>query len=97
MKSWLFLLGGLLIWTVHFFGIYAIGSLLPGNELANWAVLAHTALSLGAAGWLLLLLVRRKRTQRHDDLDRWSSALAGWGYALAIVAVIFQGLPAIVS
>ena len=31
MRRWLLLMGGLLVWTVHFFGSYAIASILLDN------------------------------------------------------------------
>ena len=96
MKAWIFLLGGLLVWTAHFFGAYIIGSLFPGTELARSLVLALTLLCLGIAGLFVFLILRRKAAQ-NDTLDRWSSALAGSGHALAIVAIAYQGLPALLN
>lgn len=96
MKAWIFLLGGLIVWAAHFFAVYAIGSLFPGTELARWLVLAVTLLGVGFAGLVLLFLVRR-RGARHDTLDRWLSVLSGSGYALAIVAITYQGLPALLG
>lgn len=96
MKAWIFFLGGLIVWAAHFFEVYIIGSLFPGTELARWLVLALTLLGVGIASLLLLLISRRREAQR-DTLDRWSSALAGSGYALAIIAIAYQGLPAIAA
>ena len=96
MKAWAFFLGGLLVWAAHFFGVYIIGSLFPGTELARWLVLAVTLLGLGFAGAILFFLVRRRGAQR-DALERWLLVLSGSGYALAIVAITYQGLPALLS
>lgn len=40
MKSWLILLGGFIVWTVHFFGLYLIAEFAPSATL----VIALTAL-----------------------------------------------------
>lgn len=96
MKAWTFLLSGLVVWAAHFFGLYVIGSLFPGDDLARWLVLALTFVCLGIAGGFVFFIVRRGGVQ-DDTLDRWSSSLAGAGHGLALVAIAYQGLPAILS
>lgn len=96
MRTWAWLLSGLIIWTVHFFGAYVIASLFPGTGLARWLVGFLTAICIGAAGLILALMVRRRRLRR-DALDRWMFALVGAGQVLAIVAMAYQGLPALIA
>ena len=96
MRFWRNLLGGLLLWTAHFFAVYIIASLLPGAPAAAILVLLVTAVILALTLWLLVRTVSAMR-RASDDLQRWSSVLALLGYALAAIAVIYQGLPAAIS
>jgi len=93
MTFWRDLLGGLILWTAHFFSLYAIASILPGTQLARWLVVAATVLAL-AVGWRLATWTGRAARTATDDLKRWSGSLALLGYALAGAAITYQGLPA---
>ena len=42
MREWTILLGGLVIWAAHFFTLYAISSILPGEDEARFLVLGAT-------------------------------------------------------
>jgi hypothetical protein len=90
------LLAGLLVWAAHFFGVYIIGSLFPGTQLARWLVLGVTLLGVGVVGLFLIRPVRRMEAPA-DTLDCWLRVLARSGCALAIVAITYQGLPAILA
>ena len=35
MRAWLFILGGLIVWTVHFFGLYVLASVFPDMAIAR--------------------------------------------------------------
>lgn len=85
MRSWFLLLGGLVIWTVHFFGIYAIGEIDP--RIA-W-VIGITLVCLAADIWLLLYLLRM-RSDGH--FARWRRSVAIGGAGLSLVAVVWQSL-----
>lgn len=90
MKSWLILLGGLLVWTVHFFGLYAIAEIAP----RAWLVLALTVLCLGTDIWLQLFI---RRLPRDDDFAAWRRSVALIGTGLSLLAVCWQALPALVE
>lgn len=97
MRSWLLLLSGLIIWTVHFFGVYTAASLFPGTSHARWltGLLTLAALGMLAAA---VFLVRGSTTERRDDnLSRWLESLALLGAALSAIAILYQGLPALTS
>jgi hypothetical protein len=85
MRSWLVLLGGLLVWTVHFFGVYAIGEIDPR---VAW-VIALTLVCLAANVWLLFY-VARMRADEH--FSRWRRSVAAGGAGLSLVAVVWQSL-----
>ena len=94
MRVWRHLLGGLILWTAHFFGVYAIASILPGTAAAPFLVVMVTVLAMGIAWWLATKTFAALRSAT-DDLHRWSAGVALIGYALAGTAILYQGLPAV--
>ena len=96
MKSWLILLAGLLAWTAHFFAVYAIASLLPGRAEARWLVFLVTAIALAGTSVLLLRALRAHRGSA-DEIDRWVGGGGVLGCALALVGILYQGLPAAIG
>ncbi|UUR08914.1 hypothetical protein [Sphingomonas glaciei] len=96
MDAWRHLLGGMLLWTVHFFTVYGIASLFPGTKLAAMLVLVATGLALALAAYLLAATLRHHRTEE-DNLKRWRSKGSAILYALAGLAILYQGLPALLQ
>lgn len=96
MRFWRSLLGGLILWTAHFFAIYIIASIWPGTLLARALVMLATVIILAIAGWRSVLVVRNMRTAA-DDLLCWSDGLSLLGYALAGAAIVYQGLPSFLA
>ncbi|QDM39643.1 hypothetical protein [Altererythrobacter sp. TH136] len=90
------MLSGPLLWAAQFFGAYIIASIFPGTEIARWLVGLLTIACGGATGFLLINLLRQPRTGA-DAFDTWVSGIAGMGQAVAIVAIAYQGLPALLS
>lgn len=92
MRTWLFLLSGLLVWTAHFFGVYIAASLFPGTSLARWLTLALTLLAL-----VMLAVLGRGALQARgcDPMSDWVATLALGGIVLSGVAVLYQGAPAL--
>lgn len=90
MRSWLILLGGMLIWTAHFFGLYAIAEIAPHPGL----VLALTALCLGGDIWLLRTIAR---LPRDDPFTAWRRSVAAAEAGLSLLAVSWQALPALAA
>lgn len=90
MKTWTVLLGGLLVWTVHFFGLYAIAEIAPSVGL----VLALTLACLVTDLWLLLHL---RAMSSRDGFDAWRRSVALGGVALSLLAVGWQALPALAA
>lgn len=97
MRAWLILLSGLLIWTGHFFGIYIAASLFPGTNLAKWLTGLLTLVALGVLSALLLPLWRSPPARSDDLLPHWLNRLTLLGGALAAVAILYQGLPALTA
>ena len=96
MSVWLSLLRGMLLWTAHFFAVYGIASLFPGTRLGAWLVIVATLLALAVTTYLLVATLRRRGAQE-DSLTRWSSEGGALLYALAWVAILYQGMPALLE
>lgn len=94
MRSWLMLLAGLLVWAAHFFALYAIGEF--GGEEPGWrvAVVGLTLLCLAVDAVLLMVLVCARRP---GGFERWRASVAAGGLALSAIAVVWQGLPALLA
>jgi hypothetical protein len=97
MRAWAFMLGGLIVWTVHFFSLYIIASIFLTTILARILALAATLACLAADGWLLARALRRLRTENADEAGRWNVSIAALAAAISLVAVAWQGLPALLS
>lgn len=96
MRAWAFLLGGLIVWTVHFFGIYGFASIFLDSPATRWLTGGLTLACLVVDGWLLRRGLAEYRAER-DDARRWRMLIATWGAALSLVAVFWQGLPALLA
>lgn len=96
MRAWGILLGGLLVWALHFFLLYAIASLLPGTKLAHLLSLVATIPAVAADAWLLWVAAALRLRNSSDELRGWVIDVGAVGAALSFVAVLWQALPAIV-
>lgn len=98
MRAWLWMLGGLVVWTAHFFAVYGAGSLFPGQPIARWLTLAITVVAASVAAWLCWRCSRAARRQEEgDDFSRWMAGLSAFGSGLAVIAVLYGGAPALLS
>lgn len=92
MLRWILLLGGLIVWTVHFFALYAVASIFLTTDLARALTLLITVLVLLANAGLATLTLRIIPQQ---DQDRWISAVSLWGLGLGTIAIFWQGAVAL--
>lgn len=92
MVSWKLLLGGLLVWTVHFFTLYTVASIFLDTLAARLLTLAATVACL-----VMDVVIWRKinALQGGDELVSWMRSLAYLGTAISIIAILWQALPAI--
>ena len=97
MRRWIFLLGGLLVWSAHFFSVYSAGSLFPGTMLASWLTLGLTVAGLLAVGYLGRAAWGERERGTKGDPDRWMASLSALGCGLAGIAILYQGLPGLLS
>lgn len=91
-RGWSLLLGGLIVWSVHFFALYAIASILLTTVPARLATLGVTLLCLGAD---LILFRQARRSSPADRTERWMRGVALSGLAISAVAIIWQAMPAL--
>jgi hypothetical protein len=94
VRGWAYLLGGLLIWAVHFFAVYAAASIFLTTMTTRVIALLLTLLCLAGAGWLTWRAWER-RGKAVDPFGRWTHHLAALSGAAGFIAVAWQGLPAI--
>ena len=101
MRTWLFMLAGLIVWAVHFMGVYAIASVadVVGQADAPPALWLISVLTLicATADALILAAAMRQGRRATDGLERLICSLAGLAAAISIVAVLWQGLPALIG
>lgn len=88
MRTWLLLLGGLIVWAVHFFGLYAAGEIGGHAPAARIAIGLLTLACLAADAGLVLIALR---LPSGDGFARWRRSVAPLGAGLSIVAVCWQG------
>lgn len=92
MLRWFLLLGGLIVWTVHFFALYAVASIFLTTDLARALTLLITVLGLLANAGLATLTQRIVALQ---DQDGWIGAVSLWGLGLGTIAIVWQGTVAL--
>ncbi len=97
MRTWPYLLGGLLVWTVQFFGLYIFSSLFPHTVLARVLGGVLTLVGLAANVLLLRYAVGSLMSGEREEVRHWTHYLAALGAAVSLVAVLLQGLPVILA
>lgn len=95
MRAWAFLLSGLIVWAVHFFGIYIFASIFLDTVLARVLTLILTLSCLAADGLLLRATLAAER--QRDAFAGWMARLATLGVGISFVAVFWQGFPALLA
>lgn len=93
MHGWFLLLGGLVVWTVHFFSLYAIAETMGATGVGRMAVLTLTGLCLIANA---LIATMALRVVVAGDFTRWLRSVALLGAVLSGIAVAWQALPALI-
>ena len=96
MRSWGLLFGGLLVWAADFFLLYGIASIFLTTPIARILSMVVTLGALAADTWLILLGWKHYSSPA-DNYERWIGWIALLGAAISAVAVLWQGLPAILA
>lgn len=96
MPGWRTMLGGLAVWAAHFFTLYALGSVFESAPPARFGSLVATIAAVIANLAILGALRRPSAAPADDPLAFWMKSLGSLGARLSLVAVLWQGLPAVV-
>ena len=101
MKRWGYILGGLIVWTGHFLGVYVIASVGDvaadaDHPLSRAAVGVFTLVCLIAAGGLTVVAARRWRRGGGESAG-FADIIAAAGGAISAISILWQGLPAVVG
>lgn len=94
MRGWTFMLGGLIVWAVHFFVLYAFASILLTTVTARVLVLLVSAACIAADG---LLFAHALRKPLSDAAEAWMRRIALLSAGLSLIAVTWQALPALLA
>ncbi len=97
MRAWAFILGGLLVWTVHFFGLYILASVFPDMLIARVLAGLLTLVCLAFDGYLLWQAARILKSDGVEEVRRWKALIAALAAAISFVAVLWQGFPALLA
>jgi hypothetical protein len=95
VRSWALLLGGLIAWAAQFFVLYIVASVLGSTLLARAIAVAVTLAALAADAAILMRAVRRRRESATDRFGRWLASLALLIAGTSAIAIVWQGLPAL--
>ena len=92
----LLLFGGLLVWAADFFLLYAVASIMLTSPEARIASAAVTLAAVAADLWLMWR-ARLAARLPEDPYDGWMAHMALLAAAISLVAVVWQGFPAILA
>jgi hypothetical protein len=100
MRRWTFGLGGLLIWFVHFAGLYAIASVeaqTRADDAGAWKLVAIT-FSVACAGASVAVLTTAigRLGRRGDPAAALMTQLAALGAGLGLIAIVWQSAAAVI-
>jgi hypothetical protein len=92
MRIWVTLLGGLIVWALHFFALYAVGSIFLTTDLARGLTILLTVACLAIVG---LVGLRAWRGGHLDAASQWARVVALWSVLISIIAILWQGAVAV--
>lgn len=96
MRDWTMMLGGLIVWAIHFFALYGFASVFPGSDLARGLTLAATVPALGSDVVLLWLAARHRLKATSGSYEGWVADITAVGSLLSFIAILWQALPALI-
>ncbi|WP_374275870.1 hypothetical protein [Brevundimonas sp.] len=102
MARWAWMLGGLIVWAIHFLGVYVIASLgdvVDRADALEWrmAGLAFSGLCVAVVAMLLFLSLRRLRQGEDEPNWRFREQLAALGAFVSLVSIVWQALPTVIG
>lgn len=100
MGRWGWMLGGLIVWTIHFMGVYAIASLGDVVSRADdpiWRMIGLAFSGICTLATLALTAVAARRLRRPPAPGRFEDQLAMLGGGVATMAIVWQALPTVIG
>lgn len=102
MRTWGMMLGGLLIWALHFIGVYIIASVADVVATADDFAWRMGGLAFGGLCLLAILASAWRaygalRVAPQNDLVRFGAWLGLLGGAIGATGVIFQSMPNVIG
>lgn len=101
MGRWIWMLGGLIVWTIHFMGVYAIASLADVVSRADdpaWRMIGLVFSGACVLATLAITVAAARRVGRSaDSAVGFGDQLALLGGGVATVAIIWQALPTVIG
>ncbi len=101
MLRWVSMMGGLIVWFVHFMGVYAIASLADVVGRADDLAWRMAGLGFSAACAMAALAITgwaaRSLRRAGDPSARFGDQLALLGGGVATVAIVWQALPTVIG
>ncbi|HYD28060.1 hypothetical protein [Brevundimonas sp.] len=101
MLRWVWMLGGLIVWALHFMGVYGIASLADVVSRADDPPWRMAGLAFSAACVLAALVLAgsaaRSLRRRRDPSARFGDQLAVLGAGVATLAIVWQALPTVIG
>ncbi|RZJ45809.1 MAG: hypothetical protein EON86_00700 [Brevundimonas sp.] len=97
MKTWAWMLGGLIVWSVHFIGVYMISSVADVVSTADDPAWRMAGLAFGGACVLITGLLLAVALRRLRESLRFADQLAAFGAGTASIAIIWQSLPTLIG
>lgn len=97
MKSWAWMTGGLIVWAVHFIGVYLISSVADVLATADDARWRMAGLAFSFACVVLICGLLAAALHRLRQSRRFSDQMAALGASTALIAVLWQSLPHVVG
>ena len=101
MRAWAWMMGGLIVWAIHFLGVYVIASVADVVATADdpwWraAGLVFSGACLLASAILAILALRRLGGTR-AEVVAFGDQLAALGAVVATVGIAWQALPNVIG
>lgn len=104
MARWAYMLGGLIVWTIHFVGVYAIASLADVVARADdflWRMigLGFSVICLVATLAIAVIAIRDARGREEGEYETHAliPQLAAMGAAVAALAIAWQAMPTLIG
>ncbi|MGV3579647.1 hypothetical protein [Brevundimonas sp.] len=93
MRDWGIILGGLIVWTLHFLIIYGLASVADVSDPATRSLWSIAGVGVTALGLAALLWIGYRASRRQGLVY----LLGIGGCILSGVAIVFQSLPFLIS